>query len=111
MAGRVSAMPATMEPSPRRAELLGARIEALGVSAPALAAPAARVRARAAVVVAFFVHGAILASWASRIPSVKDALDLGAGALGVALLGQALGALLAAPLAGAACARVGSRSV
>jgi MFS family permease len=67
--------------------------------------------ARVAVAAAFFAHGAIAGSWATRIPSVKADLGLGEGALGLALLGPALGALLTMPLSGAITARRGSRSI
>lgn len=59
---------------------------------------------------AFLVHGTIAGSWATRIPSVKQSLDLSEGALGIALSGAAAGALLAMPLTGALVARLGSRS-
>jgi MFS family permease len=56
----------------------------------------------------FFVNGAVLANWVPRIPDIKDRLGLGEGALGLALLGVAAGALLAMPLAGRALGRVGA---
>lgn len=68
-------------------------------------------RARMATASAFFVHGAIATSWATRIPSVKADLGLGEAALGFALLGPAVGALVAMPLGGAVTARRGSRLV
>ena len=81
------------------------------MSSRALSSPTDLQRARLAVGSAFFVHGAIATSWASRIPSVKADLGLGEAGLGFALLGPALGALLAMPLGGAVTARRGSRSV
>lgn len=65
-------------------------------------------RARTAVTVVFAAHGALFASFAPRIPGVKDGLDLSAGALGVALLAPAAGALVSMPLTGAASVRFGS---
>ena len=65
--------------------------------------------ARRALGVIFFVNGAIFASWAARIPAVAGGLDLGPGALGLALLCQAAGAPVAMPVCGAAAARFGSR--
>lgn len=59
----------------------------------------------------FFVNGAVLASWVPRIPDVQERLGLGEGALGVALLGVAAGALVAMPLAGRALGRVGAYRV
>lgn len=66
-------------------------------------------RARVAVAAAFFANGAAFASWAPRIPDVKRALGLSDGALGLALLGVAAGALLGTAAAGRWCAATGSR--
>jgi predicted MFS family arabinose efflux permease len=72
----------------------------------------ARLRAaRLAVAVTFFVNGAVFASWTPRIPAVKAELGLGEAALGLALLGPAVGAVVAMPLAGALATRLGSRFV
>jgi MFS family permease len=68
-------------------------------------------RARAAVAAAFFWHGVMAGSWATQIPTVKQDLGLGEGALGLALLGPAIGAIVAMPLTGAITVRRGSRSV
>jgi MFS family permease len=65
----------------------------------------------AAVTVVFFALGAVSASWAARIPAIKQPLDLSAGQLGLALLGPALGAVVAMPLAGALFTRVPPRPV
>ena len=59
-------------------------------------------RARAAVSEVFFLNGMVFVSWYSRLPSIQDRLDLGTGALGLALLGAPLGLLLAQPLTGSA---------
>jgi predicted MFS family arabinose efflux permease len=67
--------------------------------------------ARATVSAVFFLTGAGFANWVVRIPAVQERLGLGAGALGVALLGVAVGALVAMPLTGRAVARRGSRPV
>ncbi|MEL4356306.1 MULTISPECIES: MFS transporter [unclassified Luteococcus] len=48
----------------------------------------------------FFVNGAVLSSWAPRIPEVKHALALGDGQLGAALLGIAAGSVPALLLTG-----------
>ncbi len=66
-------------------------------------------RARAAVTAVFFLNGMVFVSWYSRLPAIQDDLDLGTGALGLALLGAPAGALIAQPLAGAAASTVGSR--
>lgn len=67
--------------------------------------------ARRAVALLFFLNGAILATWATRIPAVQARLGLTPGELGVALLGTAAGALVAMNLSGYLSARFGSRSV
>ncbi|HYO39611.1 MAG TPA: MFS transporter [Nocardioidaceae bacterium] len=64
--------------------------------------------ARNAVLATFFLNGFGFATWASRIPSVREALDLGSGRLGLMLLAVSVGALLALPSAGAAVQRVGA---
>ncbi len=65
--------------------------------------------ARLAVAAVFFVCGAGFANWVARIPVVQQKLGLTNGALGIALLGTAVGALLAMPITGWLVARVGSR--
>lgn len=67
--------------------------------------------ARASVAAIFFINGAATANWLVRIPAVKAKLGLSEGALGIALLGVAVGALLAMPRAGHLVARYGSRPV
>lgn len=47
----------------------------------------------------FLLLGLVFASWAARIPAVRDALQLSAGQLGSALLCAGIGALSAFPLA------------
>ena len=78
--------------------------------APARHGPALRVP-RLAVLGVFFVNGVVIGTWVVRIPAIKDELGLGEGLLGVALLGAAVGALLAMPLVGALVSRFGSRRV
>lgn len=56
----------------------------------------------------FAANGALLGSWVPRIPEVKAKLHLAPAALGVVLLGLAIGALLAMPFAGGWAGRVGS---
>jgi len=62
-----------------------------------------------AVVSRFLVHGLIVSTWVSRIPAVKAATGLSDGALGLALLGSAVGSLGGIPLSGWAVGRFGSR--
>jgi len=64
---------------------------------------------RSAVGTFFFVLGAAVGSWASRIPEVLSALKIGEGTLGLALLMSALGGLIAMPLAGRLAPRFGTR--
>lgn len=67
--------------------------------------------ARLAVLAVFFLNGFGFASWVVRIPAVQERLALGAGLLGVALLGGAVGSLLSMPLTGWLVSRLGSRPV
>jgi predicted MFS family arabinose efflux permease len=57
----------------------------------------------------FAVSGFGFASWASRIPQVKERLGLDPSALGLLLLAIAAGSVVALPLAGTMVARWGSR--
>ncbi|MCP2338754.1 MFS transporter [Actinomadura rupiterrae] len=66
--------------------------------------------ARRAVTVAFLVHGLSAAAWVARIPQIKEHLGLGAGTLGLALLGSPVGVVLATRVAGRTVARWGSRT-
>lgn len=68
-------------------------------------------RARYAVAAIFLVNGALVGSWAPLIPFVANRLAIGTGTLGLALLGIAVGAMVAMPLAGAVMSRVGSAPV
>jgi predicted MFS family arabinose efflux permease len=67
-------------------------------------------RARAATLTAFFIQGAIFATWVSRIPVVQDRLHLSNSALGLALLAISGAGMIAMPLTGLLVARVGSRA-
>ncbi|GGK98613.1 MFS transporter [Mangrovihabitans endophyticus] len=62
-----------------------------------------------AVYVAFIALGAGFASWASRIPQVRDALDITPSQLGLVLLTIAGGSIVALPAAGQIVGRFGSR--
>lgn len=63
---------------------------------------------RVALTFVFLADGAMVGSWASRIPAVKDGLDLTTSQLGLALFAMSLGALVSMPLAGWLDERVGS---
>jgi MFS family permease len=71
--------------------------------------PARIRRAHFAIATAFAVHGAVQGSFATRIPWIKDHLDLSAGQLGLALVCPALGSMALMPLAGRIMHRLGSR--
>jgi MFS family permease len=58
---------------------------------------------------AFAGSGFAFASWASRIPQVRDHLGLDPSELGLVLLAIAAGSLLALPASGPVIARIGSR--
>jgi predicted MFS family arabinose efflux permease len=60
------------------------------------------------VLAAFFINGALIATWVSRIPAIQTRLGLSEGGLGFVLLGIAAGTLVALSLAGGQIARYGS---
>jgi predicted MFS family arabinose efflux permease len=68
-------------------------------------------RAQRSVAGIFFLNGAVFSSWYARLPAIQDRLDLGPGALGIALAGAPVGLLVAQPLVGAVAARRGSRAL
>jgi fucose permease len=57
----------------------------------------------------FIASGIAFASWASRIPQVRDRLDLDPSELGLVLLAMAAGSLIAMPLSGVIIGHFGSR--
>ncbi|MEV1007013.1 MFS transporter [Streptomyces sp. NPDC049881] len=67
-------------------------------------------RARLAVGVVFTLHGSVSGSFATRLPWLKDQLDLSTAALGLALAFPAVGAALAMPLASSLMHRFGARA-
>jgi fucose permease len=69
--------------------------------------PAVR-RATLAVYAVFIASGFAFASWASRIPQVRDALELTPRSLGLVLLALAVGSVISMPLAGVVVARLGT---
>src|SRR4051812_7001016 len=66
-------------------------------------------RARAATMAIFFATGWVYAAWATRIPAIKEQLELSSGELGAAVLGLEGGAVIGLPAGGALVARFGSR--
>ena len=76
------------------------------VDAPSAGQVRAAVRA---TYLAFGGSGFAFASWASRIPQVRDGLGLSPAQLGLVLLAIAAGSLIALPLSGPVVHRIGSR--
>lgn len=72
---------------------------------------AAPLGARLAVAAIFVVNGALLGTWASRIPAVQEGLGLSPAELGLALTGVPVGLMPAVLAAGWLNTRRGSRSV
>lgn len=67
--------------------------------------------ARSALVGYFFLAGALLPVWASRIPAVKEQAGVGADQLGLALLCMGVGAMITARMGGALLDRCAPRFV
>jgi len=65
--------------------------------------------ARDAVYVVFTAAGFAFASWAARIPQVRDQLRVTPGVLGLILLSIAIGSTIAMPLSGLVITRIGER--
>jgi MFS family permease len=67
--------------------------------------------ARTATNALFFMCGIDFASWASRIPDVKEKLLLSDASLGTILLFAPIGSIVALPMAGAIIDKLGSRKI
>lgn len=67
-------------------------------------------RAKVATALIFVFAGGAFATWASRIPDVRAALDLTPGQLGILLLFGSSGSLVGLPLAGWVASRIGTRN-
>jgi MFS family permease len=65
--------------------------------------------ARISTTAVFFVTGAVVAAWSTRIPAIQERLHLTPAGLSVAVLGLEGGAIVGLPLGGALVARFGSR--
>ncbi len=65
--------------------------------------------ARSGDLAVFAANGFSFASWMSRIPDIRDALDLTPGLLGVLLLSLSAGALIGLPAAGPLAHRIGAK--
>lgn len=62
-----------------------------------------------AVFVTFLLNGFNFASWAARLPAVRDGLDLRPEQIGMLLLVGSIGSLVALPLSGMVVQRLGAR--
>ncbi len=71
--------------------------------------PARLVRAASlAVFVVFVLNGVNFASWAARLPAVRDALRLDPAGMGLLMLGAGIGSIVALPLSGSVVMRLGA---
>ncbi len=70
-----------------------------------------RERIRIAVALFYFCQGLAFSSWASRIPEIKEALNLSDAKLGTLLFALPLGQLLTMPLSGKLVTQYGSHRV
>src|ERR1700733_9574476 len=68
-------------------------------------------RLRVALSAVFAIHGFIYASWAVRVPAIKEQTGASSAALGLALLGLSAGAVATMLIAGALCRRFGSQRI
>ena len=78
------------------------------ITAPPRAALAEALAARNATYLAFIGSGFGFASWAARIPQLRDALQASPSTLGLVLLAVAVGSLIALPLAGVVVTHLGT---
>ncbi|UWF77567.1 MFS transporter [Microbacterium neungamense] len=67
------------------------------------------VRWRLAIFAIFLASGLSIATWASRVPGIKEALDLDNAQVGVLLLGMGVASILGISLSPAVMARTGAR--
>ena len=67
-------------------------------------------RASVAVFVVFFLNGFNFATWAARLPAIRDGLDFSPAQMGALLLVGAVGSLLSLPLSGMVVERLGART-
>jgi MFS family permease len=64
-------------------------------------------RAKVAVAAVFLISGLAFASWAARVPAIRDTLGLSPGRVGLLLLSVSIGTLVALPFSGVVVARLG----
>jgi MFS family permease len=68
-------------------------------------------RARLAVTATFITNGLVVGAFVSRIPDIKNALDISNSTLSLCLLASSLGVFAALPVAGKLCAKFGSSPI
>ncbi|MGM1017719.1 MAG: MFS transporter [Actinomycetota bacterium] len=68
-------------------------------------------RVRAALIVQFVLFGFLMSSWMSRMPSVREGLDVSALQLGALLIAGGVGSLVGALIVGGLTTRFGSRAI
>ena len=66
-------------------------------------------RASVAVFVVFFLNGFNFATWAARLPAIRDGLDFSPAQMGALLLVGAVGSLVSLPLSGMVVEKLGAR--
>ncbi|KQY25513.1 hypothetical protein ASD16_01485 [Cellulomonas sp. Root485] len=66
-------------------------------------------RASIAVFAVFFLNGFNFATWAARLPAIRDGLDFSPAQMGLLLLVGSVGSLVALPLSGMVVERLGAR--
>lgn len=79
-------------------------------TAPEINTPSKK-RIRIAVTLFYFSQGLCFATWASRIPDIKTALNIGSATLGSVLFALPMGQLVTLPFSGRLVTRYGSRQV
>ncbi|MBU4336645.1 MAG: MFS transporter, partial [Actinobacteria bacterium] len=79
------------------------------MATPSRITPAALRRGSWAVFAVFFLNGFNFATWASRLPAVRDGLSLQADQMGLVLLAASVGSLASLPLSGIVVQRLGAR--
>lgn len=73
--------------------------------------PLSRTKSRLAVSAIFFAYGLTFASWASRIPTIQQSLNISDGVLGLVLFALPAGLFLCLPFSGWIINHYGSRRV
>lgn len=81
------------------------------LTAPKIVHPYSRKRVRLAISLFYFGQGVCFASWASRIPDLRTALQLSDAELGSILLALPLGQLCTMPISGRLTTKFGSKQM